>query len=145
MQLQELFNKTHEYKVTDEGDQSFEAQFESNGRIIEFQAREVPGRDDVWDIAFAELRKHGRNFTSSHEVTGSGDELAVFGTVMKILEEFMQMYKPKIITFTSSKDDRSRTALYKRLVDRFVKRGWKNEVDKNSSDYRDYFTLTKEE
>lgn len=146
MQLQELFNDLHDYKVTVDNDESFEAMFDANGRRIEVQLNRIPRAADVWEFSFHQVIDHGDGTeTVTHDVTGSGDEFRVLGTAFKIASEFAKKHRPDVITFTSEKTDRSRTSVYARLVDRFFKTGWKKDLDKKSSDYRDYFTLTKED
>ena len=146
MQLQELFNDLHGYRVTVDNSESFEATFEANGRRIEVQLNKVPRETDAWEFSFHQVRVNDDGEeTVTHDVTGSGDEFRVLGTAFKIARDFAREHNPKIITFTSEKNDRSRTSVYSRLVDRFFKDGWKKDLDKKSSDYRDYFTLTKED
>src|SRR5574343_97395 len=102
MQLQELFNRSHEYRVTLDNKETFEADFEANGRMIEVQAHRVPRETAVWEVSFHEVIDHEDGDRSvTHKVTGHGDELAVLGTVAKIIDEFIDTHKPNSITFTA--------------------------------------------
>ena len=76
--------------------------------------------DPDWSIEFS------RN--GSQSVTGEGDAMRIFATVIKVIEEFLKQEKPKKAVFSalkpSDKEDRkeklSREKLYSRLVKRFA-------------------------
>lgn len=69
---------------------------------------------DAWKIEFS------RNQT--HNVTGSGDAIKIFSTVIAMAGEFIQAMKPNMLGFTADKSDAnmSRTKLYDRLISRFA-------------------------
>lgn len=69
--------------------------------------------DQSWDISF--LRG------DSIDLTGEGDAMRIFATVLDATRQFLKMESPKEITFAAYKGEgNSRANLYKRLVSRFA-------------------------
>lgn len=66
---------------------------------------------------------------NSQEVTGEGDAMRVFATVLAAIQQYVKKYKPARLTFSASKDNwakqqqnsESRASLYDRLVQRYSK------------------------
>lgn len=82
-----------------------------------------------WSIVFTR--------DGSYAVTGEGDQMRVFATVLDATKKFIKKAKPIKMNFTASKlKGNSRANLYKRLVNRFANEmGYK--VDNIISDKRD--------
>ena len=82
------------------------------------------GMDDEWQIEF------WRN--NSLEVTGEGDALRIFATVLTAIQEFIEKEHPERVRFSAAKDDndnnQSRAKLYNRLVRRYAA-SWGYSVD----------------
>jgi len=56
----------------------------------------------------------------SQKLTGGGDAVAIFSTVINELQDFVRKYRPPLLVFTGSYDDPSRVKLYDRLANRLV-------------------------
>ena len=56
----------------------------------------------------------------SQRLTGGGDAVAIFSTVINELQDFVRKYRPPLLVFTGAYDDPSRTKLYDRLANRLV-------------------------
>lgn len=69
---------------------------------------------NVYSVEFSNEKAVGK---ARHQVTGTGEELVVFATVMEILKEFASSNQG-IFTFTS--DQANRTKLYARMAKRYV-------------------------
>jgi hypothetical protein len=50
------------------------------------------------------------------ELTGTGNSRKVFGTVVKIVQEYVASYKPKALYFTADSSEPSRVKLYNRMI-----------------------------
>ena len=88
----------------------------------------LQGKDMV-DVAFsAVLPGEEENFRPDKTtITGTGDSRKVFGTVVKIVKEYLDTYKPKTLYFTAENAEPSRVKLYNRLI---------SQVNKELPDYR---------
>jgi len=79
---------------------------------------------DHWMVEF-----HRNN---SQQVTGEGDALRIFATVMAAIDKFTDKYDPEMIRFSAVKDDDttgSRSKLYDRMVRRYAQQmGYSVEV-----------------
>ncbi len=82
-------------------------------REIVFQCRKS---ENVWDVFFLEVK----NDNASFDATGSGDEIKVFSFVINSFRAFVEKRKPEVIEFTAKTDDKSRSKLYQRMLDRFA-------------------------
>lgn len=71
---------------------------------------------EVWDVEFT---NHTVDRDDRHQVTGSGNPLQVFATVLDIVTQFASKRKECVFTFSSSGDTRS--SLYERLLQRVLK------------------------
>jgi hypothetical protein len=56
----------------------------------------------------------------SQRLTGGGDAVAIFSTVINELQDFVRKRRPPLLVFTGSYDDASRIRLYDRLANRLV-------------------------
>ena len=70
----------------------------------------VPVRDNVTDIEFSKM--------DNFELTGQGDEIAVFSTVIDAVRRYLSGYQPKIIVFSGKGEKRA--GLYQRLINRLA-------------------------
>jgi len=83
---------------------------------------------DLVEVAFsAILPGEENNFRPNKTtLTGTGNSRKVFGTVIKIVQEFVEEHKPKTLYFTASKDEPSRVRLYNTMI---------SQIDKALPDY----------
>lgn len=71
---------------------------------------------DAWNIVFSGQDKNGYESTL---VTGQGNELKVFASVVNIIKNFIKKNDPLVISFFAKEGNRSK--LYDRMVKRFAK------------------------
>ena len=83
---------------------------------------------DLFEVAFsAILPGEEENFRPDKTtLTGTGNSRKVFGTVIKIVQDFVESHKPKALYFTAIGDEPSRIKLYDTLI---------SQVDKALPDY----------
>ena len=152
-QLNEALSSPYSYSVIEDKFHSFTAQFKTaTDRTIEVAILRVGGPPmlplKAWEIAFADLEDTTNGMVRHRfDTTGTGDEFRIFATVLQVLRDFITK-RPKdadTIEFTSEKNEASRTQLYLKLVHRYTPPGWKSTVDSKTSDYRTFFTLTRED
>jgi hypothetical protein len=88
----------------------------------------LQGKDMV-EVAFsAVLPGEEENFRPDKTtLTGTGDSRKVFGTVVKIVKEYLETHKPNSLYFTAENSEPSRVKLYNRLI---------AQVDKELPDYK---------
>ena len=95
----------------------------------------------MWDLGFSRrskkvLTKFGKEYTTlgkaSYDVTGGGDALKIFSTVMKICDDFIKKEDPKYVSFgaekpkgSDSKTLASREKLYLRMSKKFFGKKFK--------------------
>lgn len=107
MRLYELFDSSD--VDTSAGAALFKAETTfSDGSELDLTCRKTHG---VWNIDFTVDGNVG--------LTASGIQFEVFGAVMGALRQFMDHYKPDMITFSSEGD--SRTSLYGKFVSKYCK------------------------
>jgi len=114
---------------------------------VMFKEDEISDDESVWRVSFE------RN--TRQDVTGEGDAMRIFATVIEILKDFTKKEKPQEMVFSAekpaprltlphghpetSKEMGSREKLYKRLVQRYAGRlGYKytTQSDYSATDFR---------
>jgi hypothetical protein len=110
--LNELFEPNAGYKLhwDDEfGPKEIHARaYDRQGQYIDIHF--VPVKDGITDIEFSKL--------DNYELTGQGDEMAVFSTVVNAIKRYLQGYQPKIIVFSGKGEGRG--GLYQRMINRLA-------------------------
>ena len=123
--LLELFDRPSEYRWTSTGPHKWVGNFyidtgDEHGaqKVYAFEATRS-FREKSWSIVF-KLKKE--NTLGTIADTGTGDEIAVFSTVLKMLKDLIEKMNPEEIGFTASKGGYrdSRVNLYRRLIERFA-------------------------
>jgi len=116
MRLMELFDRPGEIHKTDneEGSVRFDG-FVGGDQLVVYM-REIDR--SVWTVEF---RVGGRQDRRGDK---AGEELAIFSTVIKAIQEFVADRQPQELMFTAAKQefgmDTNRSQLYDRLVRRFA-------------------------
>ena len=91
-----------------------------------------------WEVSFA--------VDDEFSVTGEGDEIKVFSTVLDIISDVIQTKEPEELNFTAEKtldSSSSRIRLYNRLIKRFaVSHGYRL-TDKDDRGWKIVYTLVK--
>lgn len=87
--------------------------------------------NNLVEIAFNASTDGGETWKST--MIGTGDAYKVFGTIIKIVQEYVEVHQPKAMYFTADKDERGRVSLYKKLA-ASVDRALPNYVDGGPTD-----------
>ena len=109
--------------------------------LVKFEENEISDDESSWNVNF---EREGRL-----DVTGEGDAMRIFATVIEVIKTFTKKVKPWQIRFSASKplgkaakELSSRESLYKKLVKRYSGRmGYKYEA--SSSDRETDFYMTR--
>jgi hypothetical protein len=127
MVLAELLDSTYDWGALEGNDQNhYSAEFtDEQGKEIEVNISFWRG---MWDIEFSRDGTHG--------ITGEGNALKIFGTVVAIVKEFVAAEKPEFMTFSAKKDETSRVKFYKRLAKKLEAVGYTDVTD--SGDFEKY-------
>jgi hypothetical protein len=109
MKLEEVLSSTYKFALTD-GDEpkEYEATFKCDDGsfvVVKFEWWSGP---ELYEVHFAR--------DGDWDMTGGGDALKIFGTVIKIIKTFLAETKPKFLGFSANKEEQSRVAFYGRLV-----------------------------
>ena len=79
---------------------------------------------EYWRIEFSRTISDGpRPSHNAHNVTGQGNAMRIFSTVITMLADFIDNMQPDIIKFSADKsetDSASRAKLYSKIVNRFA-------------------------
>lgn len=120
--MTEAFDRPYKYDLEKEDDETYYGYFRTqDNSVIQVMFYRFDRADDYeWDIEFQ------RNGTQL--VTGEGDAMRIFATVIKVIEDFLKREKPKYVSFSAlkaakdihRKEKLSREKLYSRLVKRFA-------------------------
>lgn len=129
--ISEAFDKPYEYDFKRKGKKTYQGKFTAgdNSLIVVNCDHYVPGNE--WTVEFF------RN--GSQSVTGEGDAMRIFATVMKIIERFLKVENPYFVRFAAmkenedKKDKQSREKLYSRLVKRFAGKMGYNSKENSAS------------
>jgi len=70
--------------------------------------------NNLVEISFNASTDGGETWKST--MIGTGDAYKVFGTIIKIVQEYVEVHQPKALYFTADKDERGRVSLYKKLA-----------------------------
>lgn len=138
----EAFDKPYRYHMRKDGDE-YVARFDTDkGDPVDVYIEPYVNPEDEisWEVEF---KRGGRQ-----SVTGEGDAMRIFATVMDIMKKFIAKEKPQTIVFTAAKEEEdygknirgSREKLYLRLAKKYVK-GYK--VDMRTSSVGSTFYLTR--
>ena len=122
MILTELFDQAvpHEMNGTS-------GKFEINGKsyTIDIVSPDEPG---VYEVSFhLERQQPVDGKKEEYGVTNSGDEIAVFSTVVKIIKDFVAKTQVKELVFAAKAKEPSRIKLYDRMVKR-LGLGWRLDI-----------------
>lgn len=116
--------------TTDEGDK-VSVHFEGDEHIDDYDETD-------WEISFV------RN--GSQALTGEGDAMRIFATVIKLIREFIKKEKPVYFNLSAAKDDKANTSklqsrekLYGRLIKRYIT-GYNIQPERSRSGTTFYFT-----
>ena len=106
MKLHELLDSAYEWDgLKKEHPDEYTAHFEDGkGEDVEVIFTMYKG---MWDIEFSR---------AGYGMTGGGDAIKIFSTVLAIIKEFIESVDPKYIIFSAKSDEESRIKFYKRFA-----------------------------
>jgi hypothetical protein len=78
--------------------------------------------DDIWEITFI---VHSANLFSNEKITGTGNAILVFSTVIDIISHAVDSKNIQTLTFSANHDEPTRVKLYDRMAAVFAKKGWR--------------------
>lgn len=132
--IEEAFDRPEPFKIEKRENNRFAASSRIGSDRIIFTALRFEENQD-WDVAFY------ANGTA--DLTGSGNPIKVFSTVMAMMKKFLEEYEPTEVTFSGEKDSgRGRSSLYDRMTKRFASQYGYN-VTKKDVGRSTQFTLKK--
>ena len=114
-QITELFDKPARWKMTANRPSyvGYESNVNSQNLSVSFYF--VDDEYDHWSVTFAT--------DLGTDVTGEGDEIAIFSTVLDIIDDFVTLKNPEKLFFLADKSKAgrdSRIRLYDRLIRRYA-------------------------
>ena len=147
--LDEAFDKPYPYKLIKAGSDEYVSEFKADdGTFIKVMFAGSEHVDDYdeydWEITFNRMGKSGK---PSMEITGEGDAMRIFATVMKVIEEFIKKENPKYMNLSAEKKTQggdknvlqSREKLYKRMLKKYL--GSKYKIDHRTARFGSVFYL----
>lgn len=102
-------------------EQKYEVQFEEmadEDDLTNMDTPFLPNTGGVWELNFVSSVVGGRFNIKTNKITGSGNELLVFATVLDIINKATGDHNINNITFGASDREPSRVKLYHRLMKR---------------------------
>lgn len=115
--LNEALDQPYSYEMTTNNEKSgyYSYQFKTDKGLkytVDFQG------NIYTSLAF--FLKQDTGFTTAMK-TGTGDSYRVMATVVKIAEQFIKEHSPKVLSFSSSEYEPSRTKLYRTMINQLVR------------------------
>jgi len=124
--LTEVFDSSYDYDWVSQSPGAWRGDFTSGKDKITVDIERV--MHNLYDVSFA------RN--DFHNVSGEGDQVRIFSTVVGMIKEFMDDVKPNTLQFSATKDGarESRVRLYRRMASLFSNEYKVDEYD-NTDNY----------
>jgi len=154
--LTEAFDNPYKYNLKKKHSNFYIGKFDlpDGGDVtVYFEGMEWSDVEMSWGVKFQ--RTNPKRPNASLGITGEGDAMRVFATVIEIIKEFLKKEKPQELNFAAHKPEwmsdlphghpdkkkemTSREKLYKKLVQRYAGRmGYKysTETDSSATDFR---------
>ena len=110
--VDETFDQPYSYTWDDQTNGAWRGGFATKTDDVEVN---IENWQAYWKIEFVRNHQHG--------VTGGGDSMKIFSTVMAMIDEFIDIQSPDVIKFSAAKsknDKMSRAKLYSAIVKRFA-------------------------
>ena len=113
-QINELFDRPAQWRLVlyDDDLWVYVANINDKKLQVNFQL----SNDDIWVVTFS--------IDGDLAITGEGDEIKIFSTVLDVMKDFIQREVPQDLYFTAAKtpeSNNSRIKLYTRLIKRFAR------------------------
>lgn len=144
----EAFDKPYPYNLNKTGDEDYRADVKlPDGSTLRIEFSGLENTEDPgelsWEIIFSRIAK-GKGGDGTISLTGQGDQMRIFATVIAATKEFIKKENPKYIDFSASKDYdpfekdnpkamQSRERLYTRFVKKYFAKDYKIYANSNMS------------
>lgn len=114
MQLNELFNDIYDYNDLEEVDGDWVATFTTSAA----RAKDRRAVSVTFNLVAVLLEAYELEFDvdGAYNITGGGDAIRIFGTVLAIGRDFIKRMQPNVLIFDAK--DESRNKLYARMSKR---------------------------
>lgn len=104
---------------------------EGHEYAIEFNVEESTGEEETWSSEF--YLKNSPS-TRQYAISGTGDQMRVFATVLATMKDFLDRRRPRVLEFLANKKSgTSRDRLYSTLVNRYTPTGYRVETQEFKS------------
>lgn len=119
----ELFDKTLDIEWIS----PLEAVFYVHGKqyLTTFSIRKMENEPDNfvkgYEIVFSLQVPHPYGIGTDYGNTGTGDQFAVYSTVLKIIETFITKNHPMFLTFSGNDEDKKNT-LYEKMIEKMFQK-----------------------
>ncbi len=140
--LDETFDQPYDYTWDEQTNEAWHGQFIT--KTNDYVEVEIQSWGKYWRIEFT---RSGDSGISDSKITGEGDAMRIFSTVIAMMGEFIRDIRPNIIKFSAEKseeDSESRSKLYTRIVNRFAAiNGYSSQI--SAQDGMTSYILTRKE
>ena len=132
--LLELFDRKVEWELLVDTRSIYRAQFIIDELTYEvaLDGKWIPDRklsnpdelfNDIWEITF--IMFDNKKYFSNEKITGTGNAILVFSTVIDIISHAVDSKNIQTLTFSANHDEPTRVKLYDRMAAVFAKKGWR--------------------
>lgn len=145
-ELNESFNKAAPWRKFIDKPRELAYKWKIDGHEYELVAENTNIELDLWEITFT-IENPKAKGTHTTDATGTGNEMAVFATVLEIIfKDVIPTANPQKVYFSAEKadngKDNNRSRLYGKLIKRYLPKGWS--LKETSSAKRvDFFLIRK--
>jgi len=134
--LLELFDRKVEWEPLLNQREAFSAQFIINELTYEVHldgqwAADIKLHDpeeefrDAWDVHFSVSGTADADYYSHDGITGTGNAILVFSTVIEIINHAIESKNIQTLVFGANNKEPTRVKLYNRMAAYFAKNGWR--------------------
>jgi len=124
MLLYEVFNQPKKWQWVRQSHTSTTALFQIGNILYEFNAELLWGQTDdddnsipdMWYLSFSPAEE--QEYKNAYGKTGTGNQQQVFATVIDIIRDFMNEYKPQ--SMTMSAEEPNRKTLYIKMLKKLL-------------------------
>jgi hypothetical protein len=110
--IKELFDSDIPYEIIYKTDYGMTVEFSVGSYVYEFEATKVHiGGETQYNIVFHQ--------EGDFNITGTGDQFLIFGTIANIFKEFIRIYRPDMFRFAAK--EKSRIRLYHTFANKIAK------------------------
>jgi len=113
--LDEVFTKPSRYRKSVNKDNS--------GNVISYRYKAfVNGKELIVNMVKMNLKNEWELYFSvdgNTEITGEGDEISIFSTVLSTIQDFVNVQDPSVVEFSTDPGEETRDSLYNKMIKRF--------------------------